>query len=108
MAGLKKRGRPRAAAPVADGVATGQVGAGIYDAQRTAGGQGAGPQAIAGREGWAAVKERLSALETNANPVCAVYWPEPVGAHWAGVYGTAKIYEGQPLAVTSDGAQHAL
>lgn len=36
-------------------------------------------------------------------PVCIVYWPEPVGALWKGIYGHAKVYQGEPLAVLSSG-----
>lgn len=51
---------------------------------------------------------RLSALEASGNPVCVVTWPGVAPALWAGVYGTAKVTVGEPLAITSDGKRHAL
>lgn len=45
----------------------------------------------------------MSALEAAEVPVCAVYWPDDVGALWCGVYGNAKVHKGEPLAVLSSG-----
>lgn len=42
-------------------------------------------------------------MESAGNPVCAVYWPHDIGALWVGVYGTAKIHRGEPMAVLSSG-----
>lgn len=53
-------------------------------------------------------KRRLSELEAFAVPVCVVYWPEDVGALWSGVYGTAKVHRGEPMAVLSSGERVAL
>lgn len=35
--------------------------------------------------------------------MCVVYWPAKVGPLWGGVYGSAKIIEGEPLAVLASG-----
>lgn len=43
------------------------------------------------------------ALESEGNPVCLVYWPEPPAALWGGVYGNAKIKPGSPSAVMASG-----
>lgn len=45
----------------------------------------------------------LEGLEGPDCPVCRVYWPDAVGALWGGVYGHAKIEQGEPLAVLADG-----
>lgn len=45
----------------------------------------------------------MAKLEREGNPVCAVWWPEPVGKLWAGIYGTAKIMPGSPAAVLASG-----
>ena len=104
MAGLKGRKRAGAVAPIAQDA--GQVAdvAGSDDAQRASGSEGLGAQAHPGRAyDWQAAKSRLSALEAVSVPVCVVYWPEAVGELWSGVYGHAKIYQGEPLAVLSSG-----
>lgn len=35
--------------------------------------------------------------------MCAVFWPDSAPALWVGVYGTAKIHKGEPMAVLSSG-----
>lgn len=35
--------------------------------------------------------------------MCVIYWPEPVGALWGGLYGVAKIRAGSRAAVLSSG-----
>lgn len=45
----------------------------------------------------------MRALESEGNSVCAVYWPQPVGSLWGGLYGVAKIVKGEPMAVLSSG-----
>ena len=45
----------------------------------------------------------MAKLESEGNPVCAVWWPDSVGKLWAGIYGTAKIMPGSPAAVLASG-----
>lgn len=40
--------------------------------------------------------------------MCIVYWPEPVGALWHGVFGNAHIKTGAPAAVLSSGEKVSL
>lgn len=35
--------------------------------------------------------------------MCRVYWPEPPANLWGGIYGSAKIEQGEPRAVLSSG-----
>lgn len=37
-----------------------------------------------------------------------VYWPDDVGELWGGVYGSAKIFKGEPSATLSSGETFAL
>lgn len=50
----------------------------------------------------------LSELESAAQSVTQVYWPEDVGPLWRGTYGTAKVFRGEPMAVLSGGTKFSL
>ena len=108
MARIKGSGRKGAVAPVASDAGQGANSAGKHDALRPSGDGGAAEKAGGAAKDWKQVSARLRELETPANPICIVYWPEPVGDLWGGVYGNAKIHEGEPLAVLSSGEQIAL
>lgn len=47
-------------------------------------------------------------MERDGNPVCHIWWPEPLSDAWMGVWGGAKIHYGQPEAQTADGVKHSL
>src|SRR5690606_23026629 len=108
MAGIPRQKRARGHSQAASDAGKGPERAGVHDAQRQAGGRPIAAEAEPVAASWNAAQRRLKALESPDNPVCIVYWPEPVGDVWGGAYGGAKIRAGAPQAVTSDGKEHAI
>jgi len=80
----------------------------IDDAGREASGRRVEAEADGSGADWRTVAESLARLEAPGNPVTQVRFPGPAPALWAGVYGTAKVTNGDLLAVTSDGRKHKL
>src|SRR5690606_13255107 len=103
MAKVTGRGRTRAASPDATDAGQGANADRVHDANRQGGAGGVEAESEPRRADWAAAKLILSALEAEGCPVCRVYWPDGVGPLWGGVYGNAKIEQGDPLAVLADG-----
>lgn len=108
MARRKKFRGSGASSPDAGQSPEGPEGDRIDDAGREAGGRGIEAETGVNGADWRAVAESLARLEVPGNPVTQVQFPGVAPALWAGVYGTAKVTNGELLAVTSDGRRHKL
>ncbi len=108
MARRKKFRGPGASAPDVGQSPEGQEGDRIDDASREAGGRRIEAEADVNGADWRAVAECLAKLEAPGNPVTQVQFPGHAPALWGGVYGTAKVTNGELLAITSDGRRHKL
>lgn len=57
-------------------------------------------------KGWSDCEAVARALDAQGFSVTQILCPAPPKALWVGVYGTAKVHEGAPLVVTSNGKRH--
>lgn len=102
METVKKPGRARKVAPVAESAVESRVSPEESGIGRDGSESDRGTGVVA-QKTWAEITARLHEIEQPNKSICAVFIPNPPRAVWMGFYGGAKLYEGDGYAVLQTG-----